>query len=245
MPYLILGIAVLAGLLLLARWLTTASPQMLAWLVRVLGGLVLLAFAAFVAFSGRYVWIAYALPFLIPIFFQWRSHRIRQGNAQGPSPGQSSGVTTAWLRMGLDHDTGDMWGTVVKGRFAGRGLETMGLEELLALYDECRGDSDSARVLEAYLDRRHGARWREGAAAAGAAGAGAGMGTGSRWGRAAAPGPMTRAEAYEILGLEPGASDEEIRDAHRKLMAKLHPDRGGSTYLAAKINEAKDLLLKG
>lgn len=245
MPYLVLGIAVLAGLLLLARWLTTASPVMLAWLVRVLGGLVLLGFAAFIAFSGRYVWLAYALPFAIPVFFQWRANKIRQRNAQGPSPGQSSGVTTAWLQMGLDHDTGDMWGTVVKGRFAGRGLKTMSLEELLALYDECRDDADSARVLEAYLDRHHGAEWREGVADAGAGAGASEGGSGSRWGRGAPSGPMTREEAYEILGVKRGASADEIRDAHRKLMTKLHPDRGGSTYLAAKINEAKDLLLKG
>ena len=56
-------------------------------------------------------------------------------------------------------------------------------------------------------------------------------------------GSMSRDEAYSVLGLEPGASREEILHTHRILMTKIHPDHGGSTYLASKLNEAKDTLL--
>ena len=102
------------------------------------------------------------------------------------------------------------------------------------LWQDCRfADPQSAQILEAYLDRAHPS-WREDLARAGRRAAGA-----------AAGGSMTREQALEVLGLQPGASEDDIRRAHRELMMKMHPDRGGSTYLAAKINEAKDVLLGG
>jgi hypothetical protein len=54
-----------------------------------------------------------------------------------------------------------------------------------------------------------------------------------------------REEAYEILGLQPGATKEQIKAAHRRLMQRVHPDHGGSDYLAVRVNQAKDLLLGG
>lgn len=151
--------------------------------------------------------------------------RIKSG--YGPSKGQASSVSTRFLDMALDHDSGEMNGTVREGRFAGRILEELSLEELLALLAECRvEDTQSAAVLEAYLDRRHAHAWRE------------------RADTAHRPsGGMTPKEAREILGVSESADASEIVSAHRRLMQKVHPDRGGNHYLASKINQAKDLLL--
>jgi len=152
--------------------------------------------------------------------------------------GQRSSIRTRFLEMTLDHATGDMDGLVLAGDQQGRRLSTLGLEELLRLLEGYyREDSQSAALLEAYLDRTQGSDWRQ-VAPGGAGGGGAG-------GRetSAAAGPMNRAEALAVLGLPDDADAAAIREAHRRLMQRLHPDRGGSDYLAAKLNEAKRVLL--
>lgn len=154
--------------------------------------------------------------------------RMKAGASPGPTPGQTSEVETEFLRMRLDHDTGEMDGTVLQGRYEGRALRGLGLSELLELLGECRADRKSMAVLEAYLDRVH-EDWR-----------------GHRRpppGRS--PDGMNEDEARAVLGVGPDATREEIVQAHRRLMQRLHPDRGGSDYLAAKLNAAKDLLLGG
>ena len=151
--------------------------------------------------------------------------------AAGPSAGNVSDVETRYLRMSLDHDTGAMDGVVLEGPYKGRRLAELGPDELMDLLAVCRADdAQSASVLEAYLDRVHGDQWRESF-----------RGRGPDDG--AEPAHMTESEAREILGVDAGASREEIIEAHRRLMQKNHPDRGGSTYLAAKINQAKEILL--
>lgn len=239
MAYLALGAIALLLLLLIMHWASTANPATLARLVRGLGWVLAIAVAAFLVLTGRLYVLLYALPFALPFFFQWRSNRLRRRAAQGPTPGGASEVDTGWLRMALDHDSGEMRGTVQRGRFVGRELSGMNLEELQELYDELRVDAQSARVLEAYLDRVHGMGWRRDDA-----GEHTGSGQDGRSGASGSSGPMTEDEALEILGLEPGAGVEAIKAAHRRLMTRMHPDRGGSTYLAAKLNAAKDLLLK-
>jgi hypothetical protein len=134
--------------------------------------------------------------------------------------------------MELDHDSGAMRGRILAGRHAGVSLDTLDLPTLIGFIGEI--DNDSRKLLMAYLDRRE-PRWRENAQHNAAAGEGGG---------AASSGKMTEEEAYQILGLQPGASAEEIGRAHRSLMKKLHPDQGGSTYLAARVNQAKDVLLR-
>ena len=200
------------------------------------GGIILLL----ALISGRLHPLFAALAALVPLayravglyqtFSTIRSFtsRMKAGASPGPTPGQTSEVETEFLRMRLDHDTGEMDGTVLQGRYEERTLRELGLPELLELLDECRADRQSMAVLEAYLDRVH-EDWR-----------------GHRRpppGRS--PDGMSEDEARAVLGIGPDATREEIVQAHRRLMQRLHPDRGGSDYLAAKLNAAKDLLLGG
>lgn len=140
-----------------------------------------------------------------------------------PAPGGSSEVRTDALTMTLDHDTGEMDGEVLTGRFAGRWLSKLSPDELQALAQELDADPDSLGLLLAYLDRRRGS----------------GPEPGAEPRPASDPQGMSAAEALRILGLEPGATPEDVRAAHRRLMKKVHPDLGGSDALAALINAAK------
>jgi len=148
------------------------------------------------------------------------------------SAGQASRVRTAYIEMELDHDSGAMHGRVLAGRYADVTLDALDRAALLSLFAEI--DGDSRELLAAYLDRREPG-WRE--HAQGDAGAGGGA-------RPSSSGKMTEEEAYQILGIQSGASAQDITRAHRSLMKKLHPDQGGSTYLAARVNQAKDVLLR-
>ncbi len=125
-------------------------------------------------------------------------------------------------------------GMVKRGRFAGRTLDSLNHNELAALYGQVAGRARDRALLEAYLDRRMPG-WRENVE-----GDAAGRARG-----ATRPGTMTHEQAYEILGLSAGATEAEIRTAYRRLMKRVHPDQGGSTFLAAQINEAKERLLGG
>jgi hypothetical protein len=156
----------------------------------------------------------------------------KKGRVETP-PERKSYVRSAALEMELDLDTGEMNGLVLAGRFEGRELDTLGEEDLIALHAELADDAESRALFEAYLDRRLPG-WRDR------------LDADARGGLGGAPrsGAMTEEEAHEILGLRPGASEAQIREAHRRLMKRVHPDAGGSVFLAARINEAKDLLLR-
>lgn len=155
----------------------------------------------------------------------------------GGGASNSSKVRSRYLAMELDHDTGELGGRVVDGQFAGWDLMDLGETETRALIDEIGHDSESINLLESWLDTNR-AGWREYFAEADA-----GMGTGPEPGNNNGSARDPRSEAYAVLGLKPGASEEEVKAAHRELMKGVHPDRGGSEFLAAKINEARDLLL--
>lgn len=154
-------------------------------------------------------------------------------DSKGVDKGNVSAVRSFYFSMELDHDTGTVTGNVVAGQYAGADLIDLGEQETRLLIAEIDGDPDSISLLESWLDANR-AGWREYFAEA----------AGSDETHDAAPPSGSRAdEAYAILGLQPGATDDQIRAAHRELMKGVHPDHGGSSYLAAKINAARDLLL--
>jgi hypothetical protein len=146
-------------------------------------------------------------------------------------------VRSRTLSMEIDQAGNPLDGQVIAGRFSGRRLGTMPLQDLIVLRSELRLDHYGRSILEAYLDRRH-AGWREDFKEDPAAGPRKGAGP-------SGTNPMTQQEAYKVLGVQPGASADDIRQAHRTLMKKFHPDKGGATHLAARVNEARDFLLGG
>jgi hypothetical protein len=229
---LILGVAVLVLLLWAASAFAKADPKQAAQLLRFIGGGAVLIFAAFLLLRGE---IGVAIPVgafglgLLGWISWWPA---AFGGRTRKSPGQVSRVRSAFLEMELDHDTGAMHGRILVGRYEGVSLDALDPPALAGLLSEI--DDDSRQLLMAYLDRRD-PRWREYTQRDATAGDGSG---------AAPSGKMTEEEAYQILGLQPGASAQEIGRAHRFLMKKLHPDQGGSTYLAARVNQAKDVLLR-
>lgn len=223
---LVLAVAAL-GLFLLLRVLLTASPANLARNLKIGGGLALLA-AALGFLLARQVGLALPLAGLGLMLLG----RARRGSASR-SGGQQSHVRSAGLEMMLDHDTGEMDGRILAGRHEGRLLSELDRDALFEVAADFQDDADSLRLLEAYLDRAH-AGWREDVD----------INADERTSAPAGSGPMSAEEAYEVLGLQPGASQAEVRQAHRRLIKQVHPDRGGSAALAAKINEAKDRLLR-
>ena len=226
------GFAILVGLLLLVYLFVNADPARLArivkWSALALGGAALIALL--VLTEGRIFMFLVPLLGLLPALRRVRSMISGVG---GPAAAQDSTVETRFIRMTLDHDTGAMSGTVLEGRFAGMRLDELRPPELLALLRECRAeDEEAARLLEAYLDRVR-SNWHDEMA-----------GEEARTTPPPTSPDVTVEEAYAILGLAPGADADAIKAAHHRLMKQLHPDHGGTDYLAGKINRARDVLLK-
>lgn len=212
---------------------TQSNPAAVAKVIRRTGGILALGAAVLLGLRGR-IDMALLLGSLGVWLLGWSGLRFPgPGGPDQQSPDRTSRVRSAFLEMELDHDTGEMGGSVLVGTFAGRRLNALSKTDLLRLLTECHAsDPDGVRLLEAYLDRRY-SDWR----AAGQDDEQTHPGT------RPSSGAMTQEEAYQILGLLPGASPDEVRQAHRTLMKKLHPDQGGSTYLAARVNLAKEVLL--
>ena len=230
MPMLIFGLLALVGALWVLNVVSKVNPQVAARVLKASGGLLALGFAAFLGMRGE---IGVALPlgiFGLGLLGWIPFGPAGFGDRTRKSTGQVSRVRTAYIEMALDHDSGAMGGLVLAGRFQGATLESLDAGKLIELLTEV--DDESRALLMPYLDRRDPG-WREhaqGDTASGRAAPGSGK--------------MSEQEAYQILGLEAGASADAIGRAHRTLMKKFHPDQGGSTYLAARINEAKEILLR-
>ena len=234
MPTLFIGLLALILVVWLLKSFARSDPRSLIKIGRTAGGIVALAGAAFLGSRGQ---VLLAVPLGVTGLSllglqEWLPPAIRPyaWPFGQKSSGQVSRVRSNFVEMTLDHDTGAMSGTIVAGRLKGTSLDTLERSVLLGLLGEF--DEESRNLLAAYLDRRH-PRWREDIDDGATAGRGP-----------TRSGKMSEEEAYQILGLQPGASADDIGRAHRSLMMKLHPDQGGSTYLAARVNEAKDVLLR-
>ncbi len=242
MARLILLIGLAAALFIIFRWLFRQPPRVYWQVIAVLLAVVLLT----LVLTGRAHWLtavfAAILPFVrglisllgsVPLLKRVLAGMDSAKSRDAPSGGQTSTVQSKYVRMTLNHDSGDVSGEVLSGRFKGSKLDQMDLEALLQLLRECADDEESVALLQTYLEREYAGSWQQQAGSQG------------QQPGATAAGEMSREEALQVLGLASDAGEAEIIEAHRRLMQKLHPDRGGSAYLAAKINLAKDTLLAG
>ncbi|HEV2572598.1 MAG TPA: DnaJ domain-containing protein [Beijerinckiaceae bacterium] len=238
LPFVFIVLAGILGGLWLLRSFANAKPAEIKKTVKQVGGIGSLAIAAFLIMRGRWdVGVAVGGVGLWLMGWaqapDWAKNIGRSGKTAEQSTSQTSNVTSATIAMQLDHDTGAIDGSVIAGPYAGRRLADLSRGDAEALFRLClQSDPDGARLLEAYFDRRFPG-WRDAIHA-----------DGNRSTGGVRPAAMTEDEAYEVLGLQKGASAEDISRAHRNLMKKLHPDQGGTTSLAARVNEAKDVLVR-
>lgn len=229
MPNFIVALVLVFGGLWLIRKFGKLKPAASRGLIQKLAGGGIIAASGLLALRGQ---MNIAVPvFLFGAGLIGKSAIFPNGFGwPGPkSAGQKSRVATSLLAMELDHDSGGMDGEILAGQSKGKRLSTLNDAELKSFHALCMGARDQSRALfEAWLDRNKG-EWR------------------ATWGTTAgthsASGPMGKDEARAVLGVKPDASDDDIRSAHRRLMKEFHPDKGGSDYLASKINAAKDILL--
>jgi hypothetical protein len=233
---LVIGLILLFLLVQVIKQFGRMDAATAARLIRHGGGVVGMIGALLLVLRGR-IGLAAAVASMVANFAGWKTPGgaspggfSNVGGGAGARQGRSSIARSAMVEMRLDHSSGAMTGTILSGAYGGRAVDTLSRPELIALRQElARDDPDGVSLLEAYLDRRF-AGWRE-----------ADQGQRQRRG---GDGAMSRREAFEVLGLAEGAAAADIIRAHRTLMKKFHPDHGGSTTLAARVNQAKDVLMQ-
>jgi len=271
MSWLLIGIALFVGVGFFIRWMTEADPKdvrktglfVIIILLLLLAGWLLLT-GKIAAMAGA---LAAAVPFLLRVLklgFLWplfrrifaasrRTARPGSFGKRSAGAGNTSEIKTEFLHMLLDLETGQMHGGVVSGRYAGTDLDSLGLDDLQLLYVECCSATDQSQaVLEAYFERRPDCagwqNWQQadnGPGDAHAGGNGRDDETRSRDNKGNNNATeMNADEAREILGVDANASRADINRAYKTQIKAVHPDHGGSDYLAAKINAARSLLLR-
>ena len=237
-PALIFILALIIGIYFIAKWWVQADPKQLILALRWAGILLAAILAIAIFLSGRWHWLPGLFFFLLPWFLRARTFQTMRKNARGPTAGQSSHISTKYLNMTLDHDSGEMTGQIVNGMFSGKNVSDLDLPKLIDFWRECAEDDEQSRVvLENYLDRDF-PNWRE-LAGIGPRHEQSYTSSDSPWAGAS----MSLSEAREILNINDNASESDIEKAYRKAMKRAHPDQGGSDWMAAKVNQAKDILL--
>ena len=234
LPYLALSSFILLAAIAMLRAYASTTPATLATATQrmALGSAAVGAVLVLLRVPLGFVFLAVGAA--LPLALRWSVLRPDFGAASDRSRGKTTRIDTKYLTMELNHDSGVLEGKVLAGSYRDRRLSELTLEQLLEVRERCLVDnSDGVALIEAYLDQFHSA-WRS---------KDAGAQSSEKTASQRASTAMTREEAYRVLGLAPGASNTDIREAHHRLMIKLHPDHGGSDYLAAKINLARDILL--
>lgn len=238
MARIILIIAAVVMALLLYKWVKHQPANKRWQYMMIIVGVVLLGLVAMGKLPILFALVGAIIPALTRIislvaYLPMLQRVASTFSGNKPSGGQKSQVETEYLQMELDHDSGKLSGVVKSGLFSGRNLDDLTVDELLQLREHYnQHDEDSRLLLENYFDRTHGTDWRTGQ-----------DNSSTSNNSTSNNADLSEQEAYAILGLEPGADKKAIITAHKRLIQKLHPDRGGSSYLAIKINQAKDLLI--
>ncbi|MAR79354.1 MAG: hypothetical protein CMM18_03890 [Rhodospirillaceae bacterium] len=244
MYWVILSLIFIISIFFIVRQLVNTEPkkviQLMKWLLVLFFVLGLIFFG--LRFSSFFLWLIlpilyFSLRTLLGIvisrfaanYFNSKSNFINNPNNSSNSSNISS-IETEYIIMSLSQIDGNVSGVVKKGKFSGDKLEDLSLESLFELRKELKSDKESLDLLEAYLDRVASSDWRDQAE---------NLSSTESYSTI-----MTIKEAYLMLGLDESATKDEIKEAHHKLMLKIHPDQGGSNFLASKINQAKELLLK-
>ncbi|HEY7607996.1 MAG TPA: hypothetical protein VIF14_02110 [Alphaproteobacteria bacterium] len=231
--YLVLGVALAIGLTLILRGLRGATAsQAMRWIWQSIAAVSVVVGIYFLATGRPNYALVPAFGVLVGLLGWLIDAALR------PRKPNTSRVNTRFLRLTLDHRTGQVTGDIVDGPFLHRRIESLRVDELVDLFVYYkREDEPSARLIEAYLDRTS-PTWRARYGPDGAPKQDAYTASG-------AGGPMSKSEALRLLGLQLGATADEVRAAHRRKLQEHHPDRGGDPDMAARINQARDVLLEG